>query len=91
MKNYHDEISAVVNQMHAVSRLTPSQRKCLARLSEPAWPSEFAALAKLWGVCPDLVEQYLDVMISMLHEFPPTMARASATGAAEDDELRHWN
>jgi hypothetical protein len=29
-----------------------------------------ATLAKLWPACPDLVEQYLDVMIAALHDFP---------------------
>ena len=91
MKDYHNQIAGVTQQMHMVSRLTASQRKCLGVLAQPAWPRELAALATLWSACPELVEQYLDVMISMMHEFPQTMTKASATGTGERDDSRVWN
>ena len=75
---YQKRAADVLRRMRALAILSNHQRSHIDSLDAAAWPHEMAALAKLWPACPDLVEQYLDVMIAALHDFPECLETGPA-------------
>jgi hypothetical protein len=63
-------IADVVQRMRDYSSLSQLQRRRIERLADISWARELDALSRLWPVIPELVEEYLDVMVSALHDFP---------------------
>jgi len=67
---YRRRIADVVQRMRDDPSLSLGQRRRIERLADMSWALELAALSSLWPAIPELVEEYLDVMVSALHEFP---------------------
>ena len=67
---YQKRAADVLRRIRALAVLSSHQRSHIDSLDAAAWPQEMATLANLWPACPDLVEQYLDIMIAALHDFP---------------------
>jgi hypothetical protein len=82
-----EQIQQIVERISNVPSLTKGARVGIERIARMNWIEEIDALAKLWRFCPDLVEQYLDVMICEMHDFPePAPAKAVPPGPAKATE-----
>jgi len=68
--NRRKQTANVLRRLKGLPGLSPDQRRRIEGLEAASWPSELAALAKLWPSSPELIEEYLDVMIEVLHDFP---------------------
>ena len=71
-------IADVVRRMREHSSLSPQQRSGIERLADLSWALELDALSRLWPAIPELVEEYLDVMVCALHEVPESNLAAPA-------------
>src|SRR5688500_1737739 len=76
------QINDVLERMRQLPSLSPGRRHSLDRLEAMGWADDVAALSRLWSAAPELVEQYLDVMVAALHAFPVTAERELAATAA---------
>ena len=63
-------IADVLQRMRDHSSLSQAQRRRIEGLAAMAWASELDALSRLWPAIPELVEEYLDVMVCALHDVP---------------------
>ena len=63
-------IADVVQRMRDHSLLSPIQRRRIDCLADMSWALDLEALSSLWPAIPELVEEYLDVMVCALHEVP---------------------
>ena len=52
------------------SSLSADQRRRIDCLADMSWALDLEALSSLWPAMPELVEEYLDVMVCALHEVP---------------------
>jgi len=84
MSNAHRKQTAnVLQRLKGLPGLSSAQRHRIEGLEAASWPSELAALAKLWPTSPELIEEYLDVMIEVLHDFPECVETGSTSPAGD--------
>jgi len=76
-----EETARVLRRLKDLPGLSPNQRRCIEGLETASWPNDLAALAELWPTSPELVEQYLDVMVEALHGFPEQVETGSSSSA----------
>ena len=79
---YQKRTEDVVRRMKAIALLSDRQRGRIDSLDTAAWARELNTLAKLWPTCPKLVDEYLDVMIVALHDFPECLETPARPRAA---------
>ena len=77
-EQYIDEVRDILKRMRAARPAGPVALRCIEELEQMSWARDLVALRLLWPSYPALVEEDLDAMTSLLHEFPETSGTRTA-------------